>query len=915
METVPVSSNSSVIGWFSRPTTLHYYLIRLILAGLVPLLCFAIFMMVLFARQEQTNRQRSLQDISRALALAIDQEIDSSITTLEVLATSEPLDVGAVSVFRPAAARIFAGQNGWQSLSLFDPKGQTLMTIAKPLIESSGEISRETLDTVIRTRLPVIGDFPSSRNGGNVVNIHVPVVRERTLIYIVSAAIEPRLFSEILARQKVPEKWRVTLFDSKRVIVATSPGADLIGQPVGPPLAKTEPLANEQFFRGVTNDGMNVHAAISRLKRAGWFVALAVPSSEMNAILYASLATVGVGGLSLLLLGVGMAMFFARQAARSIASLSTAVHALGRGQAPASPATSPIAELDGLAREMERAGQLLQQQGNDRDRVETELRQQEQYLQRQADLLNLANEAIFARELDGRIIYWNRGAEQLYGYSADEAIGFLGQDLLATQFPSGRENFESTLIDTGRWSGELKQTTKAGQRIDVESRFKLIDDRSGGRLVLECNRDITQRKQTVRRLSIEHMVTQVLADSETPAAAWRNILEVMGKGFSWELGALWIVSKQSQMIECMETWHSPSKEFLGCRAHPALSRGMGLPGRVWASEEPIWIANVTDEIAALKLTLPDAEGLHGAFAFPIKTRNEILGVIEFFSTTIRQPDADLLKSVKAIGGEIGQFVERLRAEAALRQSEEHLRNQAQELERQLLASGRLVAVGELTASMAHEFNNPLGIILGFAHGLLAEMDPADAHYHHVEIIVEEASRCERLVQELLEFGRPKTAEFALTDIEQIVRRTVDLVQPHATKNHVETMMQIEDRLPPIHADAQQLQQVVLNLCLNAVDAMPNGGTLTVGASFDGANQVTVTVADTGIGIDAEILPRIFQPFFTSKKRRGLGLGLPICDRIVKSHSGKIDVSSAPGRGTIFKIGLPLQPCAEDKPLQ
>ena len=128
-------------------------------------------------------------------------------------------------------------------------------------------------------------------------------------------------------------------------------------------------------------------------------------------------------------------------------------------------------------------------------------------------------------------------------------------------------------------------------------------------------------------------------------------------------------------------------------------------------------------------------------------------------------------------------------------------------------------------------------------------------------------------------------------------------------------MQIEDRLPPIHADAQQLQQVVLNLCLNAVDAMPNGGTLTVGASFDGANQVTVTVADTGIGIDAEILPRIFQPFFTSKKRRGLGLGLPICDRIVKSHSGKIDVSSAPGRGTIFKIGLPLQPCAEDKPLQ
>lgn len=487
--------------------------------------------------------------------------------------------------------------------------------------------------------------------------------------------------------------------------------------------------------------------------------------------------------------------------------------------------------------------------------------------------------------------------------------------MLATEFPSGRENFEAALIDTGRWSGELKQRTKAGQRIEVESRFKLIDDRSGGRLVLECNRDITHRKQTVRRLSTEHAVTQVLVDSETPEAAWRNILEVMGEGFGWELGVLWIVNKQSQLIECMETWHSPSKDFSGHEARPALSRGMGLPGRVWASEEPIWIANVTDETRALKLSVPAAENLHGAFAFPIKTRNEILGVIEFFSTTIREPDADLLRTVKAIGGEIGQFIERMRAETALRQSEEHLRNQAQELEHQLLASGRLVAVGELTASMAHEFNNPLGIILGFAHGLLAEMDPADAHYHHVQIIVEETSRCERLVQELLEFGRPKTAEFAPTDIEQIIRKTVDLVQPHAAKNHVETALQIDGQLPPIHADAQQLQQVLLNLSLNAVDAMPNGGTLTVGAAVDGANQMTVTVADTGIGIDAEILPRIFQPFFTSKKRRGLGLGLPICDRIVKSHSGTIDVSSEPGRGTIFTVRLPAKPFGDDKTLQ
>jgi signal transduction histidine kinase len=165
------------------------------------------------------------------------------------------------------------------------------------------------------------------------------------------------------------------------------------------------------------------------------------------------------------------------------------------------------------------------------------------------------------------------------------------------------------------------------------------------------------------------------------------------------------------------------------------------------------------------------------------------------------------------------------------------------------------------------------------------------------------------VQELLEFGRPKNAEFVPTDIAQIIRKTVDLVQPHAGKNQVDTAVEIDTALPRIHADPQQLQQVLLNLSLNAVDAMPKGGTLTIGATFDYNNKVTVKVADSGIGIDADTLPKIFMPFFTSKKRRGLGLGLPICDRIVKSHGGNIEVASEAGNGTVFNVHLLVNPSA------
>jgi signal transduction histidine kinase len=292
--------------------------------------------------------------------------------------------------------------------------------------------------------------------------------------------------------------------------------------------------------------------------------------------------------------------------------------------------------------------------------------------------------------------------------------------------------------------------------------------------------------------------------------------------------------------------------------------------------------------------------------------NDILGVIEFFSGEIREPEEDLLKTVSAMGDEIGQFVERMRTEAALRDSEDHLRRQAQELEQQLVASGRLVAIGELTASMAHEFNNPLGIIIGFAQGLLDDVNPDDPNYHHIEIIAEEAQRCEKIIQELLEFGRPKNTDIVAVDVKEVIDKTLELVSSLAAKSNVETTTQVATGLPLVHGDPQQLQQVLLNLSLNAVDAMPQGGTLSVGAGVEPAQQLVITVRDTGYGIDPVMLTKIFQPFFTAKKRRGLGLGLPICDRIVKAHGGKISVASVLGQGTIFKIHLPLHRTTDEK---
>jgi PAS domain S-box-containing protein len=903
--------------WFSVPTSLNLHLIRLIIGGLTPLLIFSIVMMVLFAHQEQANRRRGLEDTARALALAIDQEIKASITNLEALATSDPLDFGLVDSFQQIAARIFRTQKSWKSIMLFDTSGRRLLSVTKPLAADPGNISRENLTEVLRTGRPLISDFSADNSREKGINIHVPVRRENKIVYVITAAIEPQIFTDILVRQQIPNEWVGTLFDSRQITIASTRDAEkYVGNPVGPMLRKTPLQQREQLVSGNSEDGTRVYAAVSPSQLSRWYLALVVPSSEIDAIVGRSIGVVAAAALLLLLVGIGVAVIFARQVSRSIRELSSAAHALGRGRLMASPNLSPITELETLGREMERAAELLREREKERDRVEDALRQQEEFLQRQADLLNLANEAIFAWDLHGTIVFWNHGAEQLYGYSQHEAIGRVSNELLATEFPETQESYDVSLANKGEWTGELIHKTKNGRRIIVESRFKIISDRAGGGVVLECTRDITSRKRTAQRLTMEQAVTRILAESQTMADACGNLLQTIGEGMVWDLAIFWMVDRRQQALSCLETWQRPSKAFPQFAEHSqklVFARGNDLPGRVWANKEAAWVSDLTKASDSSRKQSAIDEGLHAAFAFPIMLRDEILAVAEFVSDKVREEDPDLLKVMQAIGSEVGQFIERVRAEEALRRSEERLRDQAQELEQQLMASGRLVAVGQLTASMAHEFNNPLGIISGFAQGLLSSMDPSEENYRHVQIIAEETKRCEKLVQELLEFGRPKSAEFALTSIDEIIHKTVDLIKSHAAKNHVETVTSIAEDLPPIYADAQQLQQVILNLCLNAVDAMPTGGKLTVGAAGD-SNRITITVADTGYGIDADTARKIFQPFFTARKRRGLGLGLSICDKIVSAHGGRISVHSKPGEGTTFDVRLPLdkKPAAQEQ---
>ncbi len=427
----------------------------------------------------------------------------------------------------------------------------------------------------------------------------------------------------------------------------------------------------------------------------------------------------------------------------------------------------------------------------------------------------------------------------------------------------------------------------------------------------DLSREVTARRRTEQRLALQYAITRILSRSIDFVEGTHEILQTVCESLGWQVGVLWAVDHQAEMLRCIDFWHRPSLKVNGFERISrtrTIARGVGLPGRIWETGEPVWIPNLSKDSNFPRAPFAEQVGLRGGFGFPVLLGDEVVGVMEFFSQEIRQPDQDLLDMINNVGNQIGQFHERKRAEEKLA----HLLVRERAARADAEKANRLK--DEFLATLSHELRTPLNAVIGWSRILKSGRLDQESSLHAIEVIERNAWAQKQIIEDILDVSRVITGKLQLhlapVDLVAVVKAALDAVRPalEAKEIYIEEIYQ--EGLRIIAGDADRLQQVVWNLLSNAAKFTPVRGTVAIRVSQD-KTYAEVEIVDTGPGITSEFLPHVFERFrqadgSTTRTHGGLGLGLAIVRHLVELHGGVISAENfGSGTGAMFTVKLPL----------
>ncbi len=934
---------------------LRSHLTLVVLGTLLPVLIFTGVLIVLFHHQTRRATEDDLADTARALAMTVDRELGASIGALQVLAATDALRSSNLPEFDRVARTVLATQTTrWENIVLYDPLGRQLVNLRVPFGTPFATTNDpELIAHVVQSRSPAVSNLVRDRQSGNLlVRVMVPVLVDGTPRCVLGANLAPASLSGLLAAASLPAGSLVGLIDRNDVIVARSRGAEqFVGQPATPDLIAKAHQIREGTFRARTKEGETLYAAISRSSLSGWLVAIGVPEPVIDGPLRTSLGLLTGAAVLVILVGTMLAAFLGRRLERPMLALANAAPRLAKGDTVTLP-RSPVNELNAVAEAVETASRELhrsQQAAAALARVSQAFTEtpdvaavRRQIVEHVVPVFNTASANLRVLDPDGSLrTVVRHGALATPALAADvmpPGMGITGAAVRAGTPVQSANILEDPLIQltdgvrrllresgvvvwlavplrvNGEPIGALSIGDRAGRAFSPAEVILLQTFADQAALALrqaQLFEESEQRRRTAEALA---EVGRLLSQTLDPRVVGTRIVDRVETLLAARSAILYSVEPASGvlMAHTVSTDLGPVFEWT-----PRLERGEGIAWLAVDQRGPIWSPDV---LADARLVYPAAiaarvapSGHRALLAVPLTLHERIVGALVVADTTGRVYDAHDAELAQAFADQAAIAL----ANARLYQDLQRAYDELSHAQAQLTQAQRMEAVGQLAGGIAHDFNNLLTVILGRCALLLDELLADNPVRPRIESIQKAAERAALLTRQLLAYSRKQVLHSTTLDLNHVVTELLPMLR--SVLGETNELVVLGEGVPAfVKADQGKLEQVLINLVVNARDAMSRGGQVTirtVPASVDAEDAarldlrpgpyVQLAVTDTGHGMSPEVRARVFEPFFTTKGvGKGTGLGLSMAYGIVGQHDGTIVVESREGEGSTFTVYLP-----------